>query len=296
MGGANVIPGVSGGTIAFISGIYETLINSIKAFDLQVIRLIFALKFQEASERVNLKFLVAVGTGVTVSIVSLSKVLEYLLIQHEVLTLSFFFGLILASVYLVGKQVTSWNLPNGVIFCLGCGIAVVICFLSPSGENRNIAYVFLCGIIAACSMILPGLSGSYILLIMGNYLLVLRAVSNLDLAILIPLLFGCGIGLLGFSHLLAFVFKRFHNETVSLLTGFVLGSLVIIWPWKETLYLKDEQGVNLTKKSGELIKGGYEWNLPTLDSPLILALILIFVGVIAVLGIEKLGEKRNPNT
>ena len=293
MGAANVIPGVSGGTIAFITGIYETLINSIKSFDITALRLLLSFKIKDLAEHINLKFLASVFVGIAVSILSLAKLLEYLFVEHEILTLAFFFGLIVASVFLVGKQINQWGVSVYVLLIAGCLIAGLIAFLKPATENSNMIYVFICGIVAACSMILPGLSGSYILLIMGNYLLILRAVSAFDFSILIPLFAGCGLGLLGFSHLLAFVFKKFHNETVALLTGFVLGSLVIIWPWKEIQYLTDAEGNHITKKDGELIESGYQWFLPEMTSSLIFALILIVIGIVSVIAIEKLGQGKD---
>ena len=293
MGAANVIPGVSGGTIAFITGIYETLIDSIKSFDIKAGKLLLSFKFGEFIEYINLKFLLSLFLGVAISILSLARLLEFLLIKHEQLTLAFFFGLIIASIYLVGKQINRWDTIVFILLILGTAIAGMIAFLKPATENDNMMYVFICGIVAACSMILPGLSGSYILLIMGNYLLILRAVSGFEFSILIPLFIGCGVGLLGFSHLLAFVFRKFHNETVALLTGFVLGSLVIIWPWKRIMYLKDEVGEFITKKDGELIEAGYQWFLPNIDVTLFIAVVLILVGMTSVIVIEKFGEKRN---
>ncbi|NNC95212.1 MAG: DUF368 domain-containing protein [Chitinophagales bacterium] len=292
MGAANVIPGVSGGTIAFITGIYEKLINSIKSFDFAAVKMLFSGNFKDFREHVNLYFLIAIFAGVGVAIVSLAKLLEYLFVEYEILTMAFFFGLILASVLLVGKMIKQWGVISVSMLAIGTFIAVCLGFLNPATENSSTFYVFVCGIVAVCSMILPGLSGSYILLIMGNYLLVLRAVSNFDIGILIPLLIGCVVGLVAFSHLLAFLFKKFHDGTVALLTGFVLGSLYIIWPWKETVYLKDESGSFITKDGGELIIESYQHYLPHLDSSLLFAFLLIIGGVLIVLMIDRLGASK----
>ena len=201
MGAANVIPGVSGGTIALITGIYERLIDAIKSFDHKVLALLMKRQFREAWQAVDGTFLSAVLLGVGVSIVSLAKLLEYLLLNHELLTMAFFFGLILVSVYFVGKTVRKWSALPLIMLVVGTAIAVAIALLAPATENASFFYVFLCGIVAICSMILPGLSGSFVLIIMGNYALILGAIGRADLAVLLPLMLGCGFGLVAFSHI-----------------------------------------------------------------------------------------------
>lgn len=294
MGAANVIPGVSGGTIAFITGIYEELINSIKSFDLDALQLALKFKVKEFIEHTNLKFLIPVGIGVVLSIVSLAKLLEYLFHQHEVLTMSFFFGLIISSVYLVGKQIEKWDMPAILMLLIGTGIAVGIAFLKPAQADPNPAWVFVCGIVAISSMILPGLSGSYVLLIMGNYLLILNAISNLKFDILIPMCLGCGVGLIAFSHILSYIFKHFRNGTIALLTGFVAGSLAIIWPWKETLYLKDAAGEFILKKGEEKIVAGYKWLIPEMNGEFAFAMALMLVGAAAVIIIGRFDDHETP--
>jgi putative membrane protein len=294
MGAANVIPGVSGGTIAFITGIYEELIDSIKSFDLEALQLALKFKVREFIKHTNLKFLIAVGVGVITSIVSLAKLLEYVFINHETLTMAFFFGLIVSSVYLVGKQIGKWNTAAIFMLLLGAGIAVGIAFLKPAQENANPLWIFLCGIVAISSMILPGLSGSYVLLIMGNYLLILNAISNLKFAILIPMSLGCGIGLVAFSHILSYIFKHFRNGTVGLLTGFVAGSLAIIWPWKKTVYLTNEAGEFILKRGKEKIIAGYEWFLPVMDGQFAIAAVLMLIGAVVVVVIGRFDEQEKP--
>ncbi len=293
MGAANVIPGVSGGTIAFITGIYEELINSIKSFDLDALKLAAGFKVKEFSAHVNLPFLVPLFAGIGVSIISLAKLLEYLFINHEMLTMAFFFGLIVSSIYLVGKQIEKWDATAIFMLVVGTGIAVSIAFLKPAQENDNPVWIFVCGIVAISSMILPGLSGSYVLLIMGNYLLVLGAISGLKIAILAPMALGCGVGLIAFSHLLSYIFKHFRNGTVGVLTGFVFGSLAIIWPWKRTLYLKDETGEFILKRGEEKIPSGYEWFVPQVDGHFWAALALMFVGGAAVILIGRYDEHES---
>ena len=284
MGAANVIPGVSGGTIAFITNIYERLINALKSFDIVALSLLFKGQIGALIIRVDFWFLLSIFGGVGVSILSLAKLLELAFLNYETLTLAFFFGLIVASVIAVGGQVKSWSITTIAMLALGILIAVGIAFLPPANPNEAIWYVILCGIVAVCSMILPGLSGSYILLLMGNYLLVLQAISKLNLNILLPLFVGCVIGLLVFSRLLSFLFAHFKDQTVALLTGFVTGSLIIIWPWKVADYLSIE---------GKEKVVGYTWEWPSMDGNLIPAILLMTFGFLLVLGIERMGKSKN---
>lgn len=292
MGAANVIPGVSGGTIAFITGIYEELIDSIKSFDLKALKLALGFKVREFAEHTNLAFLIPLFAGVGVSIFSLAKLLEYCFTQHEALTMAFFFGLIVSSVYLVGKQIRKWDAPALIMLVVGAAIAVGIAFLKPAEANANPAWVFVCGIVAISSMILPGLSGSYVLLIMGNYLLVLGAISSLNFGVLIPMALGCLVGLVAFSHLLSYIFKHFHNATVGLLTGFVFGSLVIIWPWKQAVYLTDQAGNPILKRGEEKIIVGYEWLIPAMDGAFAAAVFLMLLGAVAVVFIGRFDNQK----
>lgn len=293
MGAANVIPGVSGGTIALITGIYEKLIDSIKAFDLEAIRLLFSFKLKELADRINLSFLVSVFAGVGLSIFTLAKLLEWLLDQHRIWTMAFFFGLILISVYSVGRTVSQWNKGSILALLVGTAIAVGISLLAPASENPAFLYVFICGIVAICSMILPGLSGSFVLIIMGNYLLVLSAIGDLNFDILIPLGIGCVIGLVGFSQLLSWILKRYRNVTIAMMTGFVLGSLSVIWPWKKQLFMLDEAGSLIKKSSGAPVVKGYEWLLPDMVAPETwVAFALIFAGIISLWAIERLAKEK----
>jgi putative membrane protein len=293
MGAANVIPGVSGGTIAFITGIYEELIDSIKSFDVKALKLALGFKVKEFAEHTNLSFLIPLFAGIGVSIFSLAKLLEYCFVNHETLTLAFFFGLIVASVYLVGKQINKWDAPALAMLVVGTGIAVGIAFLKPAEPNPNPIWIFVCGIVAISSMILPGLSGSYVLLIMGNYLLILGAIGDLNLRLLIPMAVGCAVGLVVFSHVLSYVFKHCRNGTIGLLTGFVFGSLAIIWPWKNQVYLKDVNGVEILKRGTEKIVIGYERFLPVIDGQFFVAMALMLVGAAAVIVIGKFDDQKS---
>ncbi|MDA7916454.1 DUF368 domain-containing protein [Verrucomicrobia bacterium] len=287
MGAANVIPGVSGGTVAFITGIYERLINAIKSFDHHAVGMLVKFQFKEFVKHVDLQFLVPLGAGVVVSILSLARLLEYLLGNHEVLVFAFFFGLILASVYFVGMLVKSWCPRSVISLLVGAVIAIAIGFVPPAEESTNMFYLFVCGIAAISSMIIPGISGSFVLLIMGNYLLVLSSISGAakdpvaSLKVLIPFGVGCAVGIVVLSHFLSWLFKRFHDAAIALMTGFVAGSLLIIWPWKEP-------AETVAKPSGEIKILSYDRFLPNFgDSHTMIAIALVIVGAGLVWGLEK---------
>lgn len=291
MGTANIIPGVSGGTIALITGIYERLIEAIKSIDLDAIKLLLTGKFGAAASRTDLSFLTALGLGAVVGILTLARVLESLLVSHEVYVMSVFFGLIAMSVYSVGRVVKNFTAMIALWFIVGAVVAAGIGLLSPATENASFLYVVLCGIAAICSMILPGLSGSFILIIMGNYLLVLQAINNLNFSILIPLAVGCVLGLVVFSRLLAFVFKRYHDTTVATMTGFVFGSLMIIWPWKNDVLLYDDAGSVLLDRQGEPLIGGFEWFIPDVaQTETLIAIGLMIAGAATIYLVDRFGD------
>ena len=286
MGAANVIPGVSGGTIALITGIFERLINAIKSFDMVAIKLLVAGKFKELLKHVDFKFLLSVGLGVAVSILSIARLFDFLFINYPIYIWSFFFGLILASVFYVGKEVGRWRMAQVLSFLIGSSVAVSISVLSPASPNDSFFYLVGCGVIGACSMILPGLSGSFVLILMGNYqLIMIDAVNEMNLAILLPVVLGAGVGLLAFSYVLAWVFKRFRTQTLALLSGFILGSLLILWPWKN----------EVTETFGDKVKVvGYDWLLPhQLNSEVMLALACAILGIISIVVMEKLAKKSS---
>jgi len=289
MGIANVIPGVSGGTVAFITGIYERLIHGIKSFDLQAFNHVRNLDFKAFIEHVDLKFLATLFAGVAISTVALAFLMENLFENYPIWVSAFFFGLILASVYYVGKQIEPIDAKSIIMMLLGTGIAVAIALMNPASENSSFIYLFICGIVAISSMILPGLSGSFVLLIMGNYLLVLGAIKSLNLSIIIPFALGCVVGILGFAHILSWIFKHYRNETISLLTGFVAGSLLTIWPWKQALYLKDALGNLVLKGEDEKILTGYDWFFPSsFGTETLVAFGLIVVGIFSIVLLEKM--------
>ena len=293
MGAANVIPGVSGGTIALITGIFERLINAIKSFNLKALKLLTSLKFKEFAAHTDLYFLISVFGGVFLAIVSLAKLFDYLFENYPVYIWSYFFGLVLASVYFVGKTISKWSVSVVVMFIIGAAIAIMISIANPARENDGFLYLMLCGVIAICSMILPGLSGSFVLILLGNYQLVMiDAVNNWDFAVLIPVGIGAAGGLLAFSHLLSWVFKNYRDQTISLLTGFILGSVSILWPWQKMIYLTDEAG-NQVMKHGEPIVMQYQRYFPeTINSEVIFAILIALVGIVSIWVIEKAASQK----
>ena len=288
MGAANVIPGVSGGTIAFVTGIYEEFIDALKSFDFKAVRLALGMRWRELSQHLNLSFLVALFAGVAASLFTLGKLLDWLFTHYPVFVWSFFFGLIFASVYYVSKNVRHWTVAPIVAFIIGVAVALVLAALKPAEENDSFWYVAICGIVAICSMILPGLSGSFVLILMGNYQLVmLQAIPNLNLAIVFPFAIGAGVGFIALSHVISFLLRRYYDATLSLLTGFILGSLVIIWPWKEEIHLTDERGELLLKDSAPIVQG-YEWSLPTLaHTTTWIAFAFVLLGIASVALLER---------
>lgn len=294
MGAANVVPGVSGGTIALITGVFERLIHAIKSFNMGALKLLFAGQWKALVKHTDLGFLVAVFAGVAISILSIARLFDFLFENYPVYIWSFFFGLIVASVFFVGKTVKKWTVTALVIFFLGAALALSISLLTPATENSSFLYLFLCGVVAACSMILPGLSGSFVLILMGNYQLVMiEAVTQLNVAILLPVIIGAGVGLIGFSHLLAWVFKRYHDQTIAILSGFILGSLGILWPWKQELYKLDSAGGPLLKKNGELIVEGYEWLIPdSFSVEVVTAIGFILLGIATIWLLEKVAAMK----
>ena len=312
MGAANVIPGVSGGTIALITNIYEDFINTLKSCNGTAIKLLLTGQFKEFSNHVNLLFLASILLGIVISIFSIAKLFEFLLEEHPAQIWAFFFGLVLASVYYIGKTVTKWNWKNILSLLIGTAIALAISFLNPAPvENTNYLFIFICGAIGICGMILPGLSGSYILMLMGNYQLLmvtsinslfdfLKAILTGDWNILsthpeirnhliyfILFLLGSIIGIIAFSHFIAWIFKRFNDATLGLLTGFVFGSLSIIWPWKKELFHGD-----LLDRHGKAIIIGYQRYFPeSITGSDILVITCMLLGIASIVLIEFLANQ-----
>jgi putative membrane protein len=235
MGSADVVPGVSGGTIAFITGIYTELLDSIKSININALVTLFKQGPKAAWQAINGTFLFVLLLGVLTAILTLAKVIHYLLDQHGVLLWSFFFGLILASSLHMGKQIQQWHKGTFAALLIGALCAGFISIASPSSIEASYLNIFFAGSIAICAMILPGISGSFILLLMGLYAPVLAAVKGLQLDIMLIFAVGAGIGLMLFSRLLSWLLHHYKDLMFSLLTGFMLGALLKVWPWKETI-------------------------------------------------------------
>ncbi|MCD7935229.1 MAG: DUF368 domain-containing protein [Tannerellaceae bacterium] len=270
MGAADVVPGVSGGTIAFIVGIYEELLDSIKSINLSSLKLLFTGKIAAFWKAINGNFLFSLVIGIAFSIFSLAKLITWLLANQPILVWSFFFGLVMASTWIVSKDVRSWNWKTILCFIAGAVVAYFITAATPVEQYDTLSlwYVFLAAMIAICAMILPGISGSFVLVLLGGYKYVMEAVKNLDIVVILVFVCGAAIGITSFARLLSFALKRFHDITISILAGFMLGSLNKVWPWKEL-----ETGTNILPN--ELVWQG---------------LLLIILGFGIVWGLERISS------
>ncbi|WP_222707259.1 DUF368 domain-containing protein [Pontibacter qinzhouensis] len=235
MGAADVVPGVSGGTIAFITGIYEELLNSIRSVNGEAVRLLLKFNLAGFWKHINGTFLVVLLAGILFSVASLSRLILFLLEAYPEMLWAFFFGLIVASVVVVSKKITRWS--AGVILAgiIGTVVAYFVTVMSPTQTPEAYWFIFLSGAIAICAMILPGISGSFLLVLLAKYEFILNAVKELRIDVVATFALGCLTGILAFSHVLNWMLKHYHNVTVALLTGFMLGSLNKVWPWKETI-------------------------------------------------------------
>lgn len=297
MGVANVIPGVSGGTIAFVTGIYERLINSIKSFDGEALKLLAGRKIKELWKHVDGSFLLALMLGVIISIVSLAKVLEVVLQDdvYKIYVSALFFGLILASVWSVYKMVKQWSGGAIIGLLIGSAIAIALAFMPQAQESKSIVYLLICGVVAMCSMIIPGVSGSFVLLLMGNYKLImvdsvnaLRRGEMEALSVLIPVGIGAVAGMAVLSRVLSWLFKRFHDIAVASITGFVAGSLVTIWPWKKEVVETFTSGDKIKEKVID-----YDRYIPAMDSEFWVAIGFALVGVVLMVAVEIMGSNKD---
>lgn len=294
MGAANVIPGVSGGTVAFITGIYERLLNALKSFDLQALKLLKQGKIRNFLTHIDFLFLAVLGFGVLVSVVTLAKVLKDAFEHYPVNTSAVFFGLIALSVLSVARMVKKWTMPCFLSLALGIAVAVSLVFIEQQEANRDYLYLTLCGVVAMCSMIMPGISGSFVLLLMGNYLLILDSVNDLRaqkfgeaLPVIIPVGIGAVLGMAVLSHFLSWLFKKYHDLATALITGFVAGSLAILWPWKRVLKEKS------LYVAGELKNPVYERFFPNLSvQETWLTISCMVAGAALMFIVDWLGKKK----
>ena len=277
MGAADVVPGVSGGTIAFIVGIYDELINSIKSINAHSLKLLFTGKIVSFWKAINGSFLFSILLGIGISVFSLAKLITWLLEAHPIMVWAFFFGLVLASTWFVSKDIKEWNVKTIASFIVGAAVAYYITVATPAETPTNLLFIFLCGAIAICAMILPGISGSFILVLLGKYFYIMDAVKELKIGILLVFAAGALIGITSFSRVLSFALARFRNSTLALLTGFMLGSLNRVWPWKEKI----------------MMDGGFELEKNIMPNAFLAeAIVLAIIGFFLVYFLEKLSQKK----
>lgn len=278
MGAADVIPGVSGGTIAFMTGIYQELIDSLKSIDLNSVKILLRGDIKSFWSHINGNFLVAVFSGVLFSVFTLARLMQYLLINHPIPLWSFFMGLIAASAIFILRGIDKWGLSHYLSLFIGIAIAVWISLVSPSETTEEWWFIFLSGSIAICAMILPGISGSFILLLMGKYAFMMQAIKELNIPVILIFLSGAVIGLISFSHFLSWLLKRYYKQTITLLAGFMIGSLLKVWPWKTLSERFEGIDYPVLPSQFEAITG---------SSPhLISAVIFFFIGLSIVFTIE----------
>ncbi|MFT5652585.1 MAG: putative membrane protein [Psychromonas sp.] len=292
MGAADVVPGVSGGTIAFITGIYSELLHSLSRFNLQFITTLKTQGVKAAWLHINGNFLLSLGLGIIVSILSLARLVTYLLDSQPLLVWSFFFGLIIASSVFVLRQMRGWNVGGIILLVAGIALAVAIGQLRPAEVVASNAYIFMAGAIAICAMILPGISGSFILLLLGVYSHVLGAIKALDLTTLALFGSGCVVGLLSFVRILTWLLDHYHQRIIALLAGFIAGSLYLVWPWKEVLSVyTDSHGIEQPLTQANVLPADFEL-LTGHSAQLLPCIFLMFSGLLVVYALEKLGEKK----
>ena len=315
MGAANKVPGVSGGIVAFVMGFYEEFIYSLQKFNIKALKLIFSGRFNSFYNYVNGRFLTLLFLGMIISYFSVSKLLDYLIERHELYVWSVFFGMIVGSIYYIYNDFKSWNTKTIVMAFLGILVGLSISFLNPATQNDNLWFVFLCGMISVTGMALPGFSGSFILILLGNYVLLLVDSVNVLfdtfvfmfsgdfsfisdpqhlrlLKVLLVFTLGSVVGLVSLSHLLSYILKHYKFKTLALIMGFITGSLGVVWPWKEALYRQDSFGNFITDTNGEQIIENYQRYLPEMNTQTIYALLFIIFGAAIVLGLEWYGNKR----
>lgn len=295
MGAANVIPGVSGGTIALLTGIFTEIIDSLNAMmDPSSWKLLFQGKFREFWRYIHGTFLVSLFIGVLISIFSLAKLMVYVMAYYPVQTWAFFFGLIIASSAYMIYDIKGWKVNDVLFFVVGIVLGVVICTLSPTTTPDSLWFIFICGAIAVCTMILPGISGSFILVILGKYDFIMQSVNELNIPVLVVFGLGCVIGILGFSKFLHWLLKRFERPTMLVLVGFVLGALVKVWPWNdmskvaEAQLLRGGMDAEAAKAGADLLLSSGGNMGQVIDLQVSGAIIWAIAGLVLVAGLEYL--------
>jgi len=318
MGAANKVPGVSGGVVAFVAGFYEEFIYSLQRVNKTAFKLLFNGRFKGFYRYINGKFLSLLFLGMIVSYFSVSKILDYLIVHYELYVWSTFFGMILGSIYYISKDFKEWNRTTIIALTLGTIAGVSISFLDPATENDNLFFVFFCGIISVSGMALPGFSGSFILIVLGNYVLLLvdsvnalydtmldifsgdfefihNQVRQRMLKVLAVFTLGSIVGLVTFSHILNYILKHYKNITLATIMGFIIGSLGVVWPWKETIYKTNLEDVFVLDSTGKQIIIDYQRFLPEINSQTYIAIAYIALGILIVLGLEWYGKRTRQN-
>ncbi|MFV0366274.1 MAG: DUF368 domain-containing protein [Mangrovibacterium sp.] len=288
MGAADVVPGVSGGTIAFISGIYTELLQSIKSINGQSLKLLLQGQFKTFWAAVNGNFLLALGIGIVFSLLTLAKLMTYLLENHAILVWSFFFGLVVASAIYIAKEITQWNAAKLISLLMGVSIAYLITHITPAQPNTHYWFIFLSGAIAICAMILPGISGSFILLLLGMYKFIIQSLSEMKIAVVATFALGAGVGLISFSNALSWLLNKYYELTIALLAGFMIGSLNKLWPWKEVVE-------TYIDRHGE-VKPLLEQNIMPMQHAapnLLIALLMAAIGFSLIFIIEGVAKKSS---
>nr|WP_269783337.1 DUF368 domain-containing protein [Marinibactrum halimedae] len=293
MGAADVVPGVSGGTIAFITGIYEELLDSIRKIGPNTLKALLNEGIPGAWRQCNGAFLASIFGGIAISMVSFARMITWALENHPILVWSFFFGLVAASVVYIFRQLTSVSWREIMALAIGLGLAVFVSVARPVALPDYWWVVMLSGSVAICAMILPGISGSFILLLIGIYPVFIGAIESFNLPLIASFLLGCGVGLLAFSHVLSWLLKHYHNVTLALLTGFLMGSLNVIWPWKQILETTvDRHGEVIPLVQQNILPLTYE-SLIGLPSQLWPAIGVMFLGLFLVLGLEAISNNMS---
>ena len=314
MGAANKVPGVSGGVVAFVAGFYEEFIYSLQKVNIKAFKLLINGRFKSFYQYINGRFLSLLFLGMIVSYFSVSKILDYLIEHYELYVWSVFFGMIIGSIYYISKDFKDWNFKTYMSLAIGIILGVGISFLDPATENDNLLFVFFCGVISVSGMTLPGFSGSFILIILGNYVLLLvdsvnalydtfaeiitgdfGFINNSErirmLKVLAVFTIGSVVGLVTFSHILNYILKHYKSITISTIIGFIIGSLGVVWPWKETIFKTNTQGNYILDSSGGKVIENYTRFIPELNSQTYYAIFFILIGILIVLALEIYGQK-----
>lgn len=318
MGAANKVPGVSGGVVAFVAGFYEEFIYSLKKLNFKAFKLLFYRDFKTFYLYVNGDFLFWLVLGMLFSYFSVSKVLDFLIVRYELFVWSTFFGMIVGSVYSISKHFEGWNLFSGCGVALGAVLGIAISLMNPAKENDHLLFVFVCGIISVAGMTLPGLSGSFILILLGNYVLLLvdsvnalfdtlyeifgfnfSFIHNSErirmLKVLALFTLGSVVGLVSFSHLLSYMMKHYRKLTFGTLTGFVVGSLGVVWPWKKKIFEYQQNGLPLLDSNGQPVLKNYIRFWPEWNSQMLWAILFIILGIVIIFALEGYGKYNKNN-